>query len=162
MGYLILCGVVLYAISGLLPKLLLVIDRFISLGPGPEHWSVLAGQSSLEFWIFMAVSSFALVPIVEELFVRGYMQTRLTEDFGAGPAIFIIAFIFALSHSQYYRLSVMSLGMLIGIILMSLLAGYVFYKTRSLLPVIIAHALGNIPSGGNAETVILVIMVASP
>jgi membrane protease YdiL (CAAX protease family) len=160
-GYLILIGIVLFAMSGFLPKLFFIMNRYVFLGEGPRHWSVLAGQTSLAFWVFMAVSSFALVPVVEELFARGYMQTRLTEDFGPGAAILIIAFIFAFSHSQYYKLEMMSIGMLVSIILGSIFMGYVFYKTRSLLPVIIAHAIGNIPMrGGQAETFVFLSMVA--
>jgi membrane protease YdiL (CAAX protease family) len=159
-GYLILTGVVLFAAAGFLPQLLLFLNKFISLGPGPSHWEALSGEQTWEFWIFMAVSSFALVPIVEEFFTRGYMQTRLTEDFGPGAAIFITAFIFAFAHAQYFRLSVMSLGMLISIILMSLFAGYVFYRTKSLVPVIVAHALGNIPYEGWVEKYLIFFLLA--
>jgi membrane protease YdiL (CAAX protease family) len=159
-GYLILTGVVLFAAAGFLPQLLMFLDNIISLGPGPGHWEALSGQQTWEFWIFMAVSSFALVPIVEEFFTRGYMQTRLSEDFGPGAAIFITAFIFAFAHSQYYRLSVMSLGMLVSIILMSLFAGYVFYRTKSLIPVIVAHALTNIPYKGWVENYLIFFLLA--
>lgn len=33
-----------------------------------------------EFWLFSGVTSWALIPIVEELFFRGYCQRRLAED----------------------------------------------------------------------------------
>jgi membrane protease YdiL (CAAX protease family) len=152
-------GWLLFAVAFLPVAALMVLASFVSLGAGPEHWSVFSYEWNFGFWVFMAVSSFALVPILEELFVRGYIQTRLIEDFGAAGGILITAFVFAFSHTQYFRLSVMSIGTLAGIVFSSFLAGYVFYRTRSLLPVVIAHAITNIPLRGTAEIAMLGLMV---
>jgi len=75
-------------------------------------------------------------------------------DLGPGSGILITAFVFAISHTQYFRLSVMSIGTLTAIVFSSILAGYVFYGTRSLLPVVIAHALMNVPLRTAAELAI--------
>jgi membrane protease YdiL (CAAX protease family) len=154
-------GWLLFAVASLPVAVLTVLASFVSLGPGPEHWSVLSYEWSFEFWIFMAVSSFALVPILEELFMRGYFQTRLIEDLGAGGGILITAFVFGFSHTQYFRLSVMSIGTLTAIVFSSILAGYVFYRTRSLLPVVIAHAVVNVPLRSAAEIAMLGLMVVT-
>lgn len=152
-------GWLLFAVAYLPVSALLVLRSFVSLGAGPEHWSVFSYEWSLEFWIFMAVSSFVLVPILEELFVRGYFQTRLIEDFGAAAGILITACVFAFSHTQYFHLSVISIGSLAGIVFSSILAGYVFYRTRSLLPVIVAHAITNVPLRAAAEIATFGLMV---
>jgi membrane protease YdiL (CAAX protease family) len=154
-------GWLLFAVAALPTTVLLILADFISLGAGPEHWSVFSYKWSFGFWVFMAVSSFLLVPILEELFVRGYFQTRLIEDFGAAGGILITAFVFAFSHTQYFRLSVMSIGTLVTIVFSSLLMGYVFYRTRSLLPVVIAHAIVNVPLRSAAEIAILGLMVTT-
>ncbi|UCC47329.1 MAG: CPBP family intramembrane metalloprotease [Gemmatimonadota bacterium] len=152
-------GVLLFAVAAFLPTLLTVINHYVPLGAGPEHWSVFSYGWSLEFWVFMAVSSFVLVPILEELFIRGYVQTRLIEDYGVGGGIVIAAFVFAFSHTQYFRLTVMSQGMLFSILLASIAMGYVFYRTRSLVPVVLAHGLLNTPTRHAADVVLLAVML---
>jgi len=141
-------GIILFAVIGLLPALLMLIQNHVSLGEGADHWTIFAYDWNAGFWVFMFVSSFGLVPIVEELFTRGYFQTRLAEDLGAGTAILVTAVVFAFSHTQYYKLELLSLGMLFSIIFGSIVGGYIFYRTRSLVPVIVAHATGNIPWKG--------------
>jgi membrane protease YdiL (CAAX protease family) len=54
-----------------------------------------------EFWLFTAVLSWALVPVVEELFYRGYCQRRLAEDWGDGAAIVGVSCLLIFSHGQY-------------------------------------------------------------
>lgn len=54
-----------------------------------------------QFWVFSAVMSWALIPVLEELFFRGYCQRRLAEDWGDGPAIVGTACLFTFEHSQY-------------------------------------------------------------
>ncbi len=154
-------GWLLFAVAYLPASALLVLASFVSLGAGPEHWSVFSYEWSPGFWVFMAVSSFALVPILEELFMRGYFQTRLIEDYGAAGGILITAFAFAFSHTQYFRLSVMSIGTLASIVFSSILAGYVFYRTRSLLPVVIAHGITNVPLRSAVEIAMLGLMVVT-
>jgi membrane protease YdiL (CAAX protease family) len=95
--------------------------------------------------LYMAVGSFLVVPIVEELAARGYLQTRLAEDFGPAGAIYITAFFFAIGHTQYFKPEVLSIGMLVSIVISSVSIGYAFFRTGSLWPGIIAHALINIP-----------------
>ena len=112
LGALVGIGVLLWAVAGLLPNVLTVLGGFLDLGVGAEHWVVFDYHWGLGFWFFMAASSFVLVPVYEELFTRGYFQTRLSEDFGPAGGILIASGVFAFSHTQYYRLSVLSLGTL--------------------------------------------------
>jgi membrane protease YdiL (CAAX protease family) len=152
-------GLWIYA-ANIVPVLLIFIDRWIPLGSGPEHWSLFPDTYTWDFMLYMTVASFAVVPILEELAARGYMQTRLSEDFGPAGAILITAFFFAAAHSQYFRLEVMSIGMLSSIVISSVIIGYAFHRTGSLWPGIIAHALINLPVPDSvmAEAVQLSVM----
>ncbi len=158
----ILTGVVLFAVAELPGKLLALVDQFIPLGAKAATQNI-AGQlnwNTYQFWVLMAVGSFALVPLVEELFYRGYVQTRLAEDFGAPTAILITAMFFQFSHGQYYEtLSPWTIGMLVTGVFSALIWGYVFYKTRSLIAPIVAHVLVNFPVAGTANYFVFAAMI---
>ncbi len=155
-------GVVLFAAGGLIPLGLRLAGRFADLGPGPEHWALHPDRPTPEFLLYMAVGSYLLVPVLEELLARGYMVTRLAEDYGAGGAIIIAGVVFSLSHGQYLKPSVMALGNLAGLLLASLFFGYVFWRTGSLAPGILAHALSNFPTprGGPTDAVVVAALLA--
>jgi membrane protease YdiL (CAAX protease family) len=158
---LVAMGVVLFAFAQLPTKLLDLANSLVPLGESIPWREALFQMdwSTVEFWLLMAVGSFALVPIFEELFYRGYCQRRLEEDFGAPTAILAVAAFFALSHSQYYLPNVLNIGTLLALIFSVVGYGYIFYRTRSLVPVITAHALVNFPVRGIGLWVELVLMV---
>ncbi len=139
-------GVVGWAVIGLPPLgLQLLAEFFPALGAGPDHWSLFPETWTPAFLAYMAASSFLLVPVVEEIFARGYMVTRFVEDYGQGGGLVLAAVFFALAHTQYFRLEVLSLGMLASLVFGSLVLGTIFLRTGSLVPVIVAHALVNVP-----------------
>ena len=152
-------AILLFATAGLPAKLLIFLSHHFDLGPGPRHWRLHEGTWTWQFWTYMAVSSFLLVPIVEELFARGYIQTRLSEDFGVAGAIWITAFIFSVSHTQYFIASPLAIGVLMSLLIASVVAGYVRYRAASLLPGMLGHAIGNIPTEGIVEAVVIVMML---
>ena len=65
---------------------------------------------------------------VEELFFRGWLQKRI--------GLLASTLIFAVSHAGYGQPF-----MLIGVTTISLVIGFTFYKTRNLVPCIIAHGV---------------------
>ena len=149
-GFYIKAGMVVFVVAELFTKLLSLLDTLVPMGE-QIAWREAIYQlnwSTPAFWLLMAVGSYGLVPILEELFYRGYVQTRLEEDLGAPVAILATAFLFALSHSQYLILNPFNIGMLLSTIFGALVWGYIFYRTRSLLVTIIAHAIVNIPIRG--------------
>jgi membrane protease YdiL (CAAX protease family) len=151
-------ALLLFASVGLMSKLLLYFKDVVPLGRGPQHWALLESSDSVGFWLYMAVSSFALVPVLEELLARGYWQSRLTEDFGPASAILMTALFFTFAHTQYFIASPLGVGMLASLLVGGIVGGYVRYRTGSLLPVMIAHGLGNVPLRGWIEAVVLVLM----
>ena len=152
---------VVFGVAELITKLLSLLDTLIPMGEQIAWREAMykLNWSTPAFWLFMAVGSYGLVPILEELFYRGYVQTRLEEDFGAPVAILATAFLFALSHSQYLILNPFNIGMLLSTIFGALVWGYIFYRTRSLLVTIIAHAIVNIPIRGIGLWVEIVAML---
>jgi membrane protease YdiL (CAAX protease family) len=98
-----------------------------------------------QFWLFTGVLSWGLVAVVEEIFFRGYCQRRLAEDWGDAAAIAGITCLFIFSHTQYLTFNAYNAAKLPTLLLVALGSGVVFAKTRSLVPSIVAHAIGNVP-----------------
>jgi membrane protease YdiL (CAAX protease family) len=157
---LVVLGLVAFALVALPLKLLWVAKRFITLGPEPAYWALLNKSWTPSFWLFLAVSSFAFNPVLEELFYRGYCQTRLEEDFGGIGAIVIVTLFMTLGHSQYHHLSILSIGTILGLIPLVFGMGYLFWRSRSLIPAIILHAAVNVPTKEIYDFLTPAIMVA--
>jgi membrane protease YdiL (CAAX protease family) len=152
-------AVLLFAAAGILPLAVRLLPDVVPMGRAPAHWALLEDLGSAGIWLYLFVGSFGLVPIAEELLARGYIQTRLAEDFGAAAAILITAVFFTFSHTQYFILSGTGIGMLLGLGVGSLALGYVRYTTGSLIPGIVAHALGNLPFRGWFAPALLLAML---
>lgn len=148
-------GVLLFAVGGIVPKLLFFLATDAGLGGGPAGWALLDRPWDTGFWIYMAVGSFLLVPVVEELLFRGYVQGRLAEDFGPGAAVWITATAFTVSHTQYFGARPMLVALLLALFVGSLLLGWMRVATGSLLPPMVAHALGNVPTAGAGSVAVL-------
>jgi len=116
------------------------------IGETPPIWDLIYNSEwTLDFWIFMAVGSFALIPIVEELFFRGYFLGNLSRIFSASGAILISAAVFALVHLQYVSADLFALYNLAAVFLGAAVYAWSVYFTRSLIPAITGHAFGNLP-----------------
>ena len=114
-----------------------------------------------EFWLFSAVMSWALIPVLEELFFRGYCQLRLAEDWGNGPAIIGTACLFTFEHTQYQIPNAYNVGMIVGLFLSAVGFGVVFAWTRSLFPAIIAHMIFDIPMTPKWQGLLVIVLVTS-
>ncbi len=81
------------------------------------------------------------IPFVEEIFFRGFLQTFLKGKLGQGKAIIYTSVIFALVHVEP------SLGSLIFVpvlYILSLCAGFIFEKERSILAPAVMHSCFNL------------------
>ena len=110
-------------------------------------------------WLFTAVMSWALVPVLEELFHRGYCLRRLAEDWGQGPAIVAGACLFTFAHSQYFLLNLYNIALLLSLLFFALCVGIAFVLTRSLLPGIATHVVLNLPLPSPWEAVLLAVLL---
>ncbi len=91
---------------------------------------------------------FILIALPEEIFFRGYLQTRLQEVLGrrfvlfggdVGPAVWLTSVLFALSH-----LVAIPSGHRLAVFAPSLLFGWLRDRTGSVAGAVVAHALSNV------------------
>lgn len=151
LGALLGIGVVLFAVAESWTWLVHLVHSVVPLGHTvPWREAIFTMPWTPAFWVLTAVGSFLVVPPLEELFYRGYVQTRLEEDLGAPAAILGGAGLFVFSHAQYHILDALNIATVLTMIVSAVAAGYVFYLTRSLVPVIVAHAIVNVPIRGPA------------
>ena len=91
---------------------------------------------TLTFFVLQVLFSTIFIPIVEEIFWRGYIQDQFSKCFGSIISAFLQAFLFAFAHGRPL------LGF-IHIFLVGIIFGFWRLKRRSLVPIIIAHVIMN-------------------
>jgi len=139
-------GVVMGVLLAAPPFGLRVLNEALSLGEGTPFWRLMAeSEWTPAFWLFMAASSFLIVPIVEELFFRAYMLGRFRMHFTAGGAVLLSAAVFWVSHGQYIQADLnLIINSVLAFVSAAILAWSVI-RTGSVLPAIIAHMIFNLP-----------------
>ncbi len=139
-------GLVLGLIISIIPALVFVLQDIAPIGRDTPIWAVLRGvEQDWTYWLFMAVGSFALVPLLEEGAWRGYVLGRLTEGFGPGAAVLMTTLLFSVLHVQYLQADAAMLLTFAGLIIASLAFGFAVLRTGSLVPAVIAHVIINFP-----------------
>lgn len=76
------------------------------------------------------------VPVIEELLFRGLILSSFLKIYNEKKSIVASAFIFAMAHLNPWQFFT---GFLAGLLL-----GWIFSKTRSLIPCIVVHSLNNL------------------
>jgi membrane protease YdiL (CAAX protease family) len=123
----------LYALGGLvLPAFFLGVDRSLAL----------------EF-----LEQITYIGLAEEVFARGYLQGRLSDWLGRWRGLLIAALLFGLGHltslvAQHgFRYPLQDLSMAGQTAIGGLLLGYVYSRSRSIIPAGIIHVAGNLYLG---------------
>ena len=146
LGQLVVMGLVAGAVANIASTVIFAGKELFPLGDDtPFWWALKRVDWDLDLWIFMAVGSYALVPLVEEFAYRGGMLGALARAFKPGAALLGVGILFAAMHSQYWSLGPIGMITLVGVIYCGVIFGYVFLRTGSLVPAIIAHAMINVP-----------------
>ena len=109
-----------------------VIEPLVNLFP-TEWYELIKEQITTGGWA--TVTAVVMAPICEEVFFRGIIQDSLVRKRGPWAGILIASAIFGIIHGIPQQVVA---GFCLGIII-----GFVYYKTRSLLSVIILHAINN-------------------
>ena len=104
--------------------------------PMESDFGFRADQQSVAFFMALALRTAILAPIVEEVFWRGYVQRTLERLFGGLPALLGQAVLFAALHLQPF-------GGFVHVFVLGLILGVWRWKRRTLIPVILAHMVGN-------------------
>jgi membrane protease YdiL (CAAX protease family) len=94
----------------------------------------MAGLSGARLALALAIIG-VLAPLAEELFFRGYFQTRLRERWGPWPAIAIASVAFGLLHLNLAQ------GLFAAVL--GVYAGWAVELTGSIRPAILAHVANN-------------------
>jgi membrane protease YdiL (CAAX protease family) len=105
-----------------------IVGRYSSLTKILIHLTQIPGP----FGLFLAILSVAIIPsIVEEIFFRGLIQYNLIPKYGNMKSIITTSILFAVIHFNP--------SSIVPIFILSLVLGYVYYKTNNLLYSIIIH-----------------------
>lgn len=151
-------AVALFCVFGIPMKLLLLANQYFDLGQTPSYWAVFDKDWNFSFWIFMAVGSYAVIPVFEEVFYRGYAQGRMEAEFGFAGAVFVAA-LFVAAHFQYQIGDVFNIWMLASLFCLAMAMAFARHATGSVLAPILIHALMNIPIARPYEIAILLVMI---
>ncbi len=90
----------------------------------------------IQYPVAMSVSIAIMAPIFEELFFRGFiLKGLLNQTQKPALSIVISALIFALVHINPWQF--------VGALILGCVLGFVYYRTRSLLNVMLLHFLNN-------------------
>lgn len=127
--------VIIYPIILLLTlSLNVLLDPLTNFIPMPEYIEKLfAMLINKDIWTFVMVGITG--PILEEILFRGVILDGFLNRYKPGKAIFWSAFLFGLFHMNPWQF--------IPAFLTGLLLGYIYLKTRSLIPVIFIHIINN-------------------
>jgi len=96
-----------------------------------ESFMQLVGQTGFYTFILMVIAA----PVLEELIFRGIILEGLLKKYSPLVSIIISSLLFGIAHFNPWQFVT---GLIIGIF-----SGWVYYKTRSLMPSIIIHAAAN-------------------
>ena len=122
------------------------LHQTLGVGGDTPFWSLMrVSVWTPAFWMFMAASSFGIVPVVEELFFRAYALGRYRMHFSAGGAILLSAVFFWVSHGQYLQPDGFLLFNSALTFIFATVLAWSVVRTGSILPSLIAHMIVNVP-----------------
>lgn len=124
--FLVLWGLVLTIVTSV------AIEPILNIFPS-EYLDNIKNSIGTGGWAI--ITSVVAAPILEEVLFRGILQESLTEKLGGWRGVLAASAIFGIVHVIPQQ---MVNAFFVGIIL-----GYIYIKTRSLLPVILIHAINN-------------------
>lgn len=111
----------------------IVIEPLLALFPvenmAPMRRYVLEGGGLTMFTVIV------LAPLLEEMLFRGVIQESASRFYGPLAGVLIASAIFAIVHPNPQQI--------INAFFSGLILGYIYYRTRSLIPVIVIHAVNN-------------------
>ncbi len=103
-------------------------------GSNPLLSLVLEGQDRIALAVFFLTAAVA-APLFEEFLFRGFLLPSLTRYFSLWQAILISAFLFAIAH--------LSLSEVLPLMVLGVVLGFVYTRSRNLLAPILLHSLWN-------------------
>jgi membrane protease YdiL (CAAX protease family) len=126
-GLSILGGVVLITAASL------VLEPLIAMFP-VHYLEELNGLIGSGGWTI--VTTVVAAPVLEELFFRGIVLENLAKRWNGTVAVLASATLFGIAHAPIWPQA-------LNAFILAILMGYIYLATRSLIPVIIIHAINN-------------------
>lgn len=123
---LILWGIILIIASGV------VIEPLLELFP--EQWFTMLNRY-MGSGIWAIVTAVVAAPILEELLFRGVIQRSISLKYGGLVGVVVAAAIFGIIHFNPVQV--------VNAFVVGLILGFIYYKTNSLISVMIIHAVNN-------------------
>lgn len=112
---------------------------------GAEHVQTdifaVVGMASLPQFIGLLLAGAVLAAVVEETFFRGYVFTALLRERSVAHAYLVSAVLFAVVHLDFTRPNLIAA---IPFFTIGLLLAFVYHRTQSVVPAIVAHGLNNL------------------
>jgi membrane protease YdiL (CAAX protease family) len=137
-GRAVVTGIVMYALT--LPAIYgvglawpYVLER-LGADPEPQEWLSRFAEAQGSAFVAAAVLAVVIVPLLEELLFRVFLQPLLTQNFGEKGGIVLTAFVFAWMHGQDAFLPIFALSLVLGGLML---------RTQRLSCVFGVHALHN-------------------
>lgn len=115
--------------------LMIVIEPFSNFIPMPEFFKKLLAEMARPD-IFSFITLVIAAPILEEIFFRGIILEGLLKNYSPLKAIIFSALLFGLVHLNPWQA--------IGALLAGVFIGWIYWKTKSILPGIIIHFTNNL------------------
>lgn len=160
LGKLIGIGFLTFCFASMPWKGIVWINQLFPFGEGLGGWDYLGETDfSAGLVVYILVSAMLLPPILEELFVRGIWLNRIKMEYGPIGAVLITGCLFPLFHGHFYQSDPVVLSQLAAFIFASCVLGWVTIRTNSVIPAIVAHALGNSPEPSEPLFMGLIISV---
>ncbi len=119
----------------LVPLHIIVIEPLISLIPMPEFFQELF-EDLLKRDSFTFLSIVVAAPILEEFIFRGIVLEGFLKNYDPQKAIIWSAIIFGAVHLNPWQF--------IGAGVLGLYIGWIYYRTRSIIPCIVLHFINNL------------------
>jgi membrane protease YdiL (CAAX protease family) len=114
-------------------------------GPRVDQIAVKHLKTSISYPILfwsMVISIVTIVPIIEEILFRGFLQSWLKQTLGRGFAIYLTAIIFALFHFSTLQ-GAENIELLVSLFVLACFLGFLYERQRSLWAPIGLHAFFN-------------------
>ena len=101
-----------------------------------DKTSIQALLKLMDGGIVSIVAICIIAPLIEEMLFRGIILRGFLSHYSAKKAIIVSSLLFALIHLNIYQIP--------GAFILGCFIGWIYYKSRSLWPCILAHAINNI------------------
>ena len=158
---LLLRGLVLGSVATLPWLVLMSANSVFGFGEGVAGWQRIADAPLNADFILFALAAMVLIPpIMEESAFRGYVRGRLQLAYGPVGAALLTAIVFVFAHGHLYGADAVLVGTQASFLFASFVLAFDTYRSGSIIPAVVAHALMNLPIDRDATGMFAALAIA--